>query len=286
MFVDLDVLEHQVGEAELLGEEIHHLVVVLELEDRLDDLFAPLDRAVGRRARTVGLVACGDRQQIGAVLAFRRQRRPGGRMRVGDHQQIERLDALLRLRHARHGISAVAHDEHRLDVVLLAHILLVVERGVEPAGRRNARRVHRVGDFAVRGGRLVEAIDEPLIVDLPDARPMPPCAFDQAVVERQRHDIEAEIGGALHVGVAAEDVGAGAGLADIAGGQQQRCRTRARWRCRRCAGSAPMHQISVEGFSVANILATRSSCAPGTPEIRSTSSGVYFSTSLRMSSMP
>ena len=49
---------------------------------------------------------------------------------------------------------------------------------------------------------------------------------------------------------------------------------------------APMHQISVEGFSVANILATRSSCAPGTPEMRSTSSGVYFSTSLRMSSMP
>ena len=50
---------------------------------------------------------------------------------------------------------------------------------------------------------------------------MPPRAFGQAVVERQRHDIEAEIGRALHVGVAAEDVGAGAEAADVAGGQQR-----------------------------------------------------------------
>ena len=49
---------------------------------------------------------------------------------------------------------------------------------------------------------------------------------------------------------------------------------------------APMHQISVAGFSVANILATRSSCSPGTPETRSTSSGVHFSISFSASSMP
>ena len=49
---------------------------------------------------------------------------------------------------------------------------------------------------------------------------------------------------------------------------------------------APMHQISVDGFSLANISATRLSCAPGTPVTRSTSSGVHFSTSLRTSSMP
>ena len=50
---------------------------------------------------------------------------------------------------------------------------------------------------------------------------MPPGAFDQPVVERQRHDIEAEVGRALHVGVAAEDVGAGARRADVAGGEQR-----------------------------------------------------------------
>ena len=49
--LDLDVLEHPVGEAELLGQQIHDLVVVLGLEDRLDDLLAPLQRAVRRRAR-------------------------------------------------------------------------------------------------------------------------------------------------------------------------------------------------------------------------------------------
>ena len=38
----------------------------------------------------------------------------------------------------------------------------------------------------------------------------------------------------------------------------------------------PMHQISVAGFSVANIFATRSSCSPGTPLTRSTSSGIPF----------
>src|SRR5664279_5765568 len=131
------------------------------------------------------------------------------------------FDAFLRLWYARYCIAAVAHDEHALDVVLLAHVLLVEECGVKPPGRWNARRVHCGRDLAVRRGALVEAIDEPLIVDLPDARPMAPCAFDQAVVERQRHDIEAEIGRTLNVGVAAEDVSALTGAADIAGGEQE-----------------------------------------------------------------
>ena len=48
----------------------------------------------------------------------------------------------------------------------------------------------------------------------------------------------------------------------------------------------PMDQSNVAGFSVANSLATRSSCAPGTPLTRSTSSGVHFSISLRVSSKP
>ena len=49
---------------------------------------------------------------------------------------------------------------------------------------------------------------------------------------------------------------------------------------------APMHQIRVEGFWVAKVWATRLSCSPGTPVTRSTSSGVHFSTSLRIWSMP
>src|SRR5262245_38945422 len=51
---------------------------------------------------------------------------------------------------------------------------------------------------------------------------MLPGAFGEPVVERQRHDIEAEIGGALNVTVAAEDVGAVAEAADIAGSEEDR----------------------------------------------------------------
>ena len=50
---------------------------------------------------------------------------------------------------------------------------------------------------------------------------MLPGTFGEAVVERQRHGIDANVGRALHVAVAAEDVGAGAGRADVAGRQQQ-----------------------------------------------------------------
>ena len=48
----------------------------------------------------------------------------------------------------------------------------------------------------------------------------------------------------------------------------------------------PMHQISVDGFCLANISATRFSCSPGTPVMSSTVLGSYFFTSARISSMP
>src|SRR4051812_40299591 len=50
---------------------------------------------------------------------------------------------------------------------------------------------------------------------------MLPGAFDQTVIERQRGDIQTDVGRALHVAVAAEDVGAAAEHADIAGREQQ-----------------------------------------------------------------
>ena len=70
------------------------------------------------------------------------------------------------------------------------------------------------------GGHLVEARLQPIVIDVPDAAPMPPGALDQAVVERQAGDIQPHIGGALYIGVPAEDVGARAVKADVAGGQQ------------------------------------------------------------------
>src|SRR5207245_4942288 len=58
-------------------------------------------------------------------------------------------------------------------------------------------------------------------IDFPHSTPMLPGAFDEAVIERQGHDIEAEVGCALDVAMAAENVGAVAEIADIAGREQQ-----------------------------------------------------------------
>ena len=113
LVLDLDVLEHPVGETELLRQPVDDLVIVLRFEDRLDDLLAPLQRAVGRGARARGFELGAGRQQIGAVLAVG-DRRERGRMRIGDHEQFELLEALHHFGHARDGIAAVPHDDHAL----------------------------------------------------------------------------------------------------------------------------------------------------------------------------
>ena len=192
----------------------------MRFEDRLDDLLAPLQRAVRSDARARAFELRADRQQIDAVLAsgLDRERCPGGRMRVGDHQQVELRQTFERFGNARDAVAGVALHEHRAHIVLLGDLILRQHHRVEPARERNAGGLHDLLG--------VEARLQPVIVDLPDAAPMLPGTLGEAVVERQRHDIEADVGGALHVVMAAEDVGAGAGRADIAG-QQQRDAARA-----------------------------------------------------------
>ena len=224
LVLDLDVLEHLVGEAELLRQAIDDLVVVLRFEDRLDDLLAPLQRAVGRRARARRFELRAGRQQVSAVLAVR-DRSERGRMRIGNHQQLERLEAFHHVGHARDGVAAVTHDDHALDDVALIDVIRLGQRRVEPTGPGDARQLHVLLLRARRTSGLrrhfIEARLQIVVADVPDAAPVPPGAFDQAVVERQRSDIEADIGRALHVAVAAEDVGAAAEGADVAGGEQQ-----------------------------------------------------------------
>ena len=114
--LDLDVLEHLVGEAELLRHQIDDLEVVLRFEDRLDDLLAPLQRAVRGDARALALELRGNRENVDAVLApgLHRERGPGGRMRVGDDQQFERLQALQGFGNAGDAVAGVSLHEHRL----------------------------------------------------------------------------------------------------------------------------------------------------------------------------
>src|SRR5690554_6664000 len=108
--------------------------------------------------------------------------------------------------------------EHRLEGGALGDILVLLEHPVDPAGDRDAVAVHGLS-VVVLG--LVEAPLEPLVVDVPDSRPVLPGPLGQAVVGRQGAGVEAQVGGALDVVVAAQDIGAAAGLADIAQRQLQ-----------------------------------------------------------------
>ena len=107
----------------------------------------------------------------------------------------------------------MALDEHRPHIVLLLNLVFGQQRRIEPARQRDARRLHHFLG--------VETGDQIVVIDLPDPPPMLPCPLGEAVVERQGHDIETDVGRALHVVMAAKDVGAGARLADVAGRQQQ-----------------------------------------------------------------
>ncbi|GJE45963.1 hypothetical protein AEGHOMDF_5163 [Methylobacterium soli] len=146
-------------------------------------------------------------------------------MRVGDDEQVEPVQAVQGLGQPRDGVAAVTRDHHGADRALLVDLVGRQVHRIEPARRGDTRRLHallaRARLAAGLGRHFVEARLQPVVLDLPDAGPMLPAAFDEPVIERQRRHIEAEIGRALNVGVSAEDVGAGARLADIAGGQAE-----------------------------------------------------------------
>ena len=105
------------------------------------------------------------------------------------------------------------HDEHGLDRIRLADLMLRQQRRIEPAGTRNARRFHQ--RLARKAGL------HPLIVHFPHPAPMPPGIFGKTVVKRQCRYIEAEIGGSLHVGMAAKYICPTSGVSHIAGGEKQ-----------------------------------------------------------------
>ncbi len=67
--LDLDILEHLVGEAELPCDQIHDLEIVLGLEDGRDDLLTPLHRAIRSHARALAFELRGDREKVEIILA-------------------------------------------------------------------------------------------------------------------------------------------------------------------------------------------------------------------------
>jgi len=105
-----------VGEAPLLREAQHDRVVGTRFEQGLDDLLAPLKRAVGRRAGARCFELRAGRQQVDAAIrvelaAFRRHRRHRSgrrRLRIDHDEQVERIHGLLHFQPARLRVGRVA----------------------------------------------------------------------------------------------------------------------------------------------------------------------------------
>ena len=233
MLLAVLLADELVGEAELLRELVHDHVVGARLEQRLDHLLAPLQRAVGRRHRALGLELRRDRQQVGAVLAhLGEHRRARRRIRVEHHHQVELLHRLHHLEAARLRVRRVAPEEDRAQVR---------SPGRWPRSSRSRRRSsatpscrawpssprRRTASSATRGRR---------------SRPWPSAPTSPArdrVVARQRVGVRADVGRALHVVVAAVDVAAAARARRCCRARASGCWRRARWRWRWCAASGP-----------------------------------------------
>src|SRR5918996_5846338 len=107
----------------------------------------------------------------------------------------------------------MAHVDHGAEVGRLVEVLLGLEHGVEPARLGDALGLHEVLR-AIAGQQVV-------VGHVPDPGPVLPGAFGQAVVAGQAVGHAAEVGRALDVVVAAEDIGPGTRDADIAEGELQ-----------------------------------------------------------------
>ena len=175
IIVHLDVLGELLAKTQLLGELIHDGLIGQRLEQRLDNLRAPLQVAVRRRHRAVGLELRGRRQHVHAVGAVVHDG-TGGRHQVDNHQQIQFLHGLFHFQAAGLAVGGMTPVHHRPQIVLLGEIGLVLEHAVYPTRHRDALGIHRLDRFALAllVTALIEARLHPVVVDIPDTRPVLP----------------------------------------------------------------------------------------------------------------
>jgi len=117
----------------------------------------------------------------------------------------------------------VAPEHHHPGVVRLLQVFLGFQNAVDPTGHGNAGLVDHHAVLAV--GACARHHREPTLQPVqflfPDARPVGPRTIAEPVIAGQRIGEHAQIGRALHIVMAAEDVGAAAGRAHVAKGQLQ-----------------------------------------------------------------
>ena len=203
---------------------MHDHVVAAALPQRFDDFFTPLQRAVGRRDRATGFKLCSCRQQVNGAVGIEvfwpaghgSHGGGGRRIRVNHHQQIKHVHGTLHFQAARLRVRCMAPEKHGAQVGVLVDEFVFLHHAVNPARHGDAGLAHH-------GGRCVAALD-PVKVNAPALGKMLPRAFGQAVVAGQRVRVGAHVGGALHIVVTPENIGAAARLAHVAQRQLQNAR--------------------------------------------------------------
>jgi hypothetical protein len=164
-------------------------------------------------------------------------------MRIGDDQQVERRDARRRLRHAGHGIAAVAEDDHRLQLSCWA-----TSPSASVASNQRVDGMPAVFHHL----RVGKAVPEPLVVRFPDpaqCRQAPSAGRNRAAACRYRgrgRSRPARCSGRGRCWRRAR-----APTLPVASNRLQKARTFA---VPTVCWVAPMHQMSVEGFSLAKVL--------------------------------
>ena len=118
-------------------------------------------------------------------------------------------------------VRRVTPKHHGPNLVGVVHVVGVFKNTVDPARHRNAGQVHQVLVLAVRAFHGRELAFQPVEILFPDTGPVRPASGRKAIVAGQVCGQNAKVGRALHVVVAAEDVGAAAGGAHVAKGKLQ-----------------------------------------------------------------
>ena len=166
-FLQLVVFHQLWAKAQLVGQLVHDHVIGAAFPQGLDHFFAPLDRAVGRRAGAAGFKLGGSRQEVDrpvGVEVFRVTGHgghggSGRRIGIHHHQQVQLVHGTLHFQATGLGVGRVAPIEHALEVAVLIDQLVFLEHTIDPARHRDTGFGHH--------GRRGEATFDPLEVHAP-----------------------------------------------------------------------------------------------------------------------
>ncbi len=102
--------------------------------------------------------------------------------RVDHDQHIQLFHRRFHFRPAGLRVRRVTPKNHGADFVRVVHVFRVFQNTIDPARYRNTGEVLKRLFLAVGTGGLSKLIAEPFAIFFPNARPMGPCTFGQAIV--------------------------------------------------------------------------------------------------------